>query len=382
MSEFRTYRALTRIHLPPPEEGHLEKNEVISFDGKIIKREDGSEVKLPFPSALNGAINAKWLVPVESEQTQYIPQPAGVEVHAAQSTSEKRERVDVMTVADEERNIGSRVAVRRDADQNSAQKVSQAVPTGAAETEDGVVVGRLKTKAKGETVEIGKGDQALKNKLDNAAPAGVEKVARATGDVQEARVGDHLQELLPDAASSETPEPGIFDDDGVQVSSGGGSTVGGSDDGVVVGKIGEPREGFIDLTKNAPALESALRIWAQTGRTWNGEALRLNELQVMVRSALLSLDSARDEVAEMKEAASVLDAIVQAATPVEESEEDAPAPVSKTLSWDLKTHWRTRQRVALNDHGNDPEALQAILGAESSTAVKKAVQARLNELRA
>jgi hypothetical protein len=372
MSEPQAYRALTRIHLPPPEEGHLEAKEVILFDGKVIKREDGSEVKLPYPSALNGAIKAGWLVPVESEKTKYVPQPAGVEVHQAQSTTEKREKVNVMTVQDEERDLGSRVAVRQDADQSSSQRVSQAAPTGVVEHDDsgGVVVGKLGS-PKGEAIEIGKGDQALKSKLDNAGPVKVQRVARATGDVQEARVGDDLQDLLPDAASSETPEPGVFSNDGVQVSS-AGSSVGGQDEGQVVSKVGEPRPVSKDLDRNTSALEAALRSWALKGQTWDGKPASLAEVQVMAKSVLRTLDAIRSELAALKAA--------PAEEPDPEKEAQDEVLDSPAFAWDTSLHWRTRLKTALDDHGNDPETLQAILVAENSDGVKKGVQARLDEL--
>lgn len=372
MSDFRTYRAITNIHLPPPVGGQLTSQEIITFDGTTIKREDGTELKLPYPSALNGAIKAGWLVPIESTTTEYVPQSAGVEVRAAQSTGDKREVINVMTVQNEERNLGDRVALRAGADHNSAQKVSRGAPTGVVVADDsgGVVVGRMKTSAKGGTIEIGKGDQAIKNKIDNGAPAGVEKVARATGDVQEALVGDSLQDLLPDAASSKTPEPGVFENDGVQVSS-AGSSVGSQEDGVVVGKVGEPRAVSKDLDRSASALEKALRSWAETGKTWDGKPPALLEIAVMVKSVLRSLDLARNEVVSLTAQVEALQATPKA---------DAVAEAPTEFEWDLATHWKTRQKSALNEYGDDAEALNAILAAENSAAVKKAVTARLAEL--
>jgi len=370
MSESHTYRAITRIHLPPPEEGHLNAKDIITFDGKIARREDGSEIKLPYPTALNGAIKAGWLVPIDSTVTEYVPKSAGVEVHQAQSTTEKRERVNLMTVQSEERDMGDRITLRAEADHNSAQKVSRGAPTGVVVSDDsgGVVVGKLGS-PKGAPIEIGKGDQAARSKLDNSGPVQVVRVARATGDVQEARVGETLADLLPDAASSNTPEPGIFVNDGVEVGS-AGSSIGGQDDGRVVGKVGEaPRKVSQDLDRNGPALEGALRKWVDTDETWDGKPASLGEVKIMAKSALRSLAAARSELRALKEAA-----------PAEKAPETKGAASSPAFSWDLKTHWRTRQKVALNDHGDDPKMLTAIMAAENSDAVKKAVGARLAEL--
>jgi hypothetical protein len=374
MAETVSYRCITAtgIHLPPPEEGSIAHNEVVQFDGKVLTLESGEVRKLLHPKGIQAAINAGWLVPVESDVTQYVPKPAGVKVHAAQATGEEREQVNVMTVADEERDLGSAASVRQEADQNSSKRVSQGAPTGVQDTDDGRVVGRFKTSAKGEPIEVGKDDQKIKNALDNKSKIEVERYgnpvrrATATGDVEEALVGDDLTELLPNAASSDRPEPGVFENDGVQVGS-AGSSVGGQDDGVVISKVGASEA--LGFDRSSAALEGALRKWATTGETWNGKPVHLGEMKMMVESVLSSLDAARQKLR---------DPVGEPAEKPETPTDEVGAP--SFADWDTTVHWKKRQAKALNEFGDDPSALRAILAVENSAGVKKAINERLREL--
>ena len=97
---------------------------------------------------------------------------------------------------------------------NAGQKHEPA-PAPANESE-GHVVARFKTSAKSSAVQIGKDDRSVVQSLDNKTSVDIEQVtvakAVATGDVQEAIGGDSLEELLPEAASTGTPAPGIVKD--------------------------------------------------------------------------------------------------------------------------------------------------------------------------
>jgi hypothetical protein len=369
------YRATQRIHLPPPEEGSIDQGDIIEWDGKILTLASGEERKLMHPAGLTAAIRVKWLVPEEDTESTYVPQPGGVEVHAAQSTGDQRARVNVMTVQNEERNLGTTASVRQAGDVNRG-----AAPTGALverDSDDGRVVGRFKNSAKADPIEIGKNDLQTRSKLDNATKVEVERlgvpVRSATGDVQETRVGEDLSELLPDAVSSGRPAA-TFNNDGVQVTS-GGSPVGGQEEGVVIGKIGSaPAEKAQPLDKNAQALEGALRKWATTGETWDGKPVHLGELAVMAKSVLRDLDATRRKLAAAQSAP------VDLPEPPEEEEPEPLPPVEGGIEWDTTLHWKKREMIALNDYGQDPDALRQILELEPSAGVKKAISARLDEL--
>lgn len=218
-----SYKALQKIHLggaEPPT--HIDQNEIVMFDGSSLKRANGLEVKLQFPGALQGAIKAGWLVEAGSAQTSMKAKPAGIQVHVAQSSTPERAAVKSTTIQDEERNVGTIASVRPAGSPGTHVAARSGELSSAAslkvvrETDDdsGVIVSRFKTSAVASSVEIGKNDQAIVNKIDNAARVSVTRPedqivrkATATGDVQEAISGEELEELLPDAASSGRPTP-------------------------------------------------------------------------------------------------------------------------------------------------------------------------------
>jgi len=224
--EFLPFRAVTKVHLGAIQTD-LDSGDVVLFDGQTMKR--GDDVHQV--ANLKAAIKLGWLVPEAQVGGEYRPQPAGVQVHNAQSTGRDRgESRTIGMVADEEQDLGTRGDIR--AGKGKQVSASQAAPSRAAPTgakmvrdnlsvvteggQEGQIVGRVKdathkkvllTPANATTVlqEIRKIDNA-----EGSSRAGFEPVrrAKATGDVQEAISGDELSELLPDAASSDRPEAG------------------------------------------------------------------------------------------------------------------------------------------------------------------------------
>jgi len=198
--DFQSYRAITKIHLGALSD-NLHEGEEVEYDGFVMKR-GGDEHAL---HTLRAAIKVGWLVPVAAPSTTYVPQPAGVKVHKADGMSND-EVLDLDTVFDEDVNVGTLAQVRP----------ANAPPTHRADRasekrspDDGVVVGRFKTSAKQAPVEIGRDDRKVVQELDNKTKVEVEKVAVATGDVQEAIGGDTLVDLLPNAESSGVPKAGV-----------------------------------------------------------------------------------------------------------------------------------------------------------------------------
>lgn len=305
------YKSKMKLHIG--ETGDvLTPGEIVDFDGgAVLIREGGKEVHLQYPDAFQGAIRCGWLVPEAEEAGEYAPQPAGVEVRSATSTGENRPKLNVVTVQDEERGLGHIGDVRAAANngRGDVPEVHQASDAAKTRTEaktggdDGVVVGRFKSSAKAAPVEIGKNDRQVKQSLDNKSSIELEKVAVATGDVEEARSGETLEDLLPDAATSGTPA-----------------------------KQPEPAD-----------LMDALRQALADG-TLDPEALA---------------------------------ALTQKA-PVEQE----PAPATQKVDWDLSLHWKTREKKALDQYGDDAAALRHILAMENSVGVKKAIEERLSGLEA
>ena len=220
MPDFQSYRATTKIHLSGT---HINEREVVEFDGAKLRRQDGTDLNLEYPSAFQGAINAGWVVADGEDVTPYIPQPAGVEVRSAKADGTDREVIDVGTVFDEDANVGTVV------------KANVGTTPGSTDADDSRVVGHLDSAAKATPVTVGTDDRRVVRDIESSPPPKVKKVA--TGDVEEAISGEELSDLLPDAATSGQPKSGIVGEEATFSS--GASTVGTLEDGEVVASIGK-----------------------------------------------------------------------------------------------------------------------------------------------
>lgn len=203
---FQTYRSITKIHLGALSDNLLEGEE-IDFDGFTMRR-GGQDHAL---HSLRGAVKAGWLVPHQAPETQYVPQPAGVVVHKSDGISDAEIDLSVSVDADDV-NVGSLSSVRPDNAPTTHKAANAGVKHGLSDSE-GVVVARFKTSAKQGAVQIGKDDRKVVKSIDSKTSVDVERVvtarAVATGDVQTAIGGDTLEELLPNAATTGTPAPGV-----------------------------------------------------------------------------------------------------------------------------------------------------------------------------
>jgi hypothetical protein len=233
--QFQSYRAITKIHLGAISD-NLSEGEEIQYDGHVLKR-GSDEHSL---HSLRAAIKVGWLVPVGSPETKYVPQPAGVTVHRADGMDDSEISLD--TVFETDVNVGTLDEVRPDA----APRTHRAIAAGQYNSDEGKVVGKIKTSAKSDAVQIGRDDRKVVATLDNKDGIDVERVAVATGDVQEARGGDELVDLLPDAATAGVPKSGpsgegsgdLSEDRARAFTATGSSVIGGADDGRVVGRVG------------------------------------------------------------------------------------------------------------------------------------------------
>jgi len=373
-STSKKYRTITKVHLGGAEpSATLEVGEIIEINGTKLTRENGDEIKLQYPGAINSAIKIGWIVPIESDQTTFTPKPAGVEVRSATATGTQRDKIQMMSVSEEERNLGHIGSIRPDNAPDvhvakNAGQVSRGAPTGAQVmekravqrgTDDGRVVGHIKTPSNFGNVEVGKDDLRVRSKLDSNTKVEVERMgsAKATGDVQEARTGDSLEDLLPEAASAG------FKDVKAQVSS-AGSTVGGEEQGVEISKIGAPK-----IPRKPPAdAEAALRGWVATGASWDDQPVSLADVRVLLKTIFRKFDvfrsAAESAVREVKSKEEV---------PEEEKpivNDSSPDPL--TGVWDISAHWKLRCKWA-RALADDVDALKAILELDPSGGVKNQV---------
>ena len=101
--QFVALKAITKIHLGAIGVDIMPGN-VIEYDGSST-RIGGVLHNI---SSIGGAIKVGWLVPLEDNVSQYIPQPAGVQVRPATSASQERGAAMVIERAvDDERQVGS-----------------------------------------------------------------------------------------------------------------------------------------------------------------------------------------------------------------------------------------------------------------------------------
>lgn len=412
--EFRSYRAVTRLHLGALEED-LQEGEVVDYDGTTMKR--GPDVHQL--ASLRAAIKVGWLVPDEQEGGSYVAKPAGVEVRPAESRGRERGPARSMGMVEaEERDLGSITDVRREGSPEvhvaaTGKKVSRGAPTGAKVMSDtklggktvtesgqeGRVIGRFKSAAQSERVDVSTGaDRKIQSQIEKTEGVQIVKKAVASGDVQETISGEELEELLPEAASSGTPEPGIAGEGDDQESGeerairlakakriadaklaerkaalfnknmasdkatvsatgpsiqnteavvGGGhqeidatatvsrgmTSVGGAEDGRVVGKIGQtPKAGVppVDDLSDEPDIE-------------------------------FKAESDEDDVP--------AEAIIQAK--IEMIQQFVPG-----FQWDMNLQWAKRVKLAVETYGSNMPVINAILSIETP-AVRKHIMRRL-----
>jgi hypothetical protein len=327
--DFKTYTAVTKVHLGSLETDLLQ-GETVQFDGTTMKRgSDEHDI-----SVLVAAIKVGWLVP-EGETGSYDPSPAGIKVHSATNRNSEAKQIQV-DIQDEERDMGTLSEVRAEGSPpthvaSSAGKISRGAPTGVAQYNDdeGKVVGRMRSAAKSEPIKLDGTDRKVVSQLDNSGRKIVDLVvdkAVATGDVQEARTGENLEDLLPQAASAQAPSlssrtdgEGRGDESDARaraVTAKGSTTVGTADDGEVIASIGSKPEAKVE-----------------TPSTDVEDAVRAAKIEV-VRQFVPGFE------------------------------------------WDLKVNWNRRAKLAVEKYGNNLPVINAILSIETA-AVRKGILERL-----
>lgn len=330
--EFVSFRAVKKFHLGSIEKD-LEVGAVLQFDGTIAKI-GTQEHTLP---VIRAAIKTGWLVPINAPVGDTAPKPAGVTVRPAQSTGAERGATQAIpTVHDEERDLGNLQTVRDRGD----GVVRRSVAT--HESSEGEVVGKLRTSAQQKTrlttenvtqvtqaIRAADNVQGTSRVSDRVVPV---KVGSATGDVQEARAGDAIDELLGDAVVARLPP-------------------------VTNPNLGEGRD---------PHLTESER---------EEKAARAQEAAQAARKARLVQAGASTPAEAPAEAP---------------PSEDSPLPldlaqrvmaiksVIPSFEWDLTRHWQTRVTDAVKRFGKNPMYLNGILSVETE-AVKAGIAKALSK---
>lgn len=156
----------------------LKKGQEIESDGQSLVKVNGKEVEVP---AFKGAIAANWVVLADGPQAE-ISARKPLTISKADGSGDK---VQVKVVPEEE---------------NTSRPISSVMKDNPESSEDdSKVVAKIKSPAKSERVEIGVNDRKVVKDIENSKPK-VERVAKATGDVEETQVGDTLEEVLKGAS--------------------------------------------------------------------------------------------------------------------------------------------------------------------------------------
>lgn len=170
----------------------LRKGHKVESDGNSLVRINGKDSTV---AAFSGAIRAGWVVLEGQEEGTTAPTRNPVTISKADGSGEK---VEVRLVGEEE-------GVTRPIKSSDSGVDS-------VESDDQVVVAKIKTSAKSGRVEVGKDDRKVIDSIEKSK-LNVERVKIATGDVEEATSGESLEELLPSAevagkvAVAPEPEP-------------------------------------------------------------------------------------------------------------------------------------------------------------------------------
>jgi hypothetical protein len=149
MSEFKTYRAVTKIHLGQIERD-LYEGDIVEFNGTTLKI-GGESFQL---GSLRAAVSKNWLVDANDSTSKYVPQSANIGVRkAADAGSESTEKTVIKTVNDEEKVVGS--STRMSVENKDTN-------------EDAVEIGKVKTATKQKSIlKDGASVDAEINRLDN-----------------------------------------------------------------------------------------------------------------------------------------------------------------------------------------------------------------------
>lgn len=191
--DFQIFRVTTQVHIGRLER-YLEKDDEVEFDGHTLKFE-GSDHSIP---QLRGAVLSGWLVPASDTTTVFKPKSSNITIRPAQAANiENRGKAMEVAQAQDDNVVVGRVYN----DDDTAETA------GVVDADAGESVAKISTPARQRTkITDSSAAQSAINKLDNQPPPKAKATKIATGDVEVATAGETLEEILPEAATTSTPE--------------------------------------------------------------------------------------------------------------------------------------------------------------------------------
>lgn len=312
--DFQSFRAITKVHLGQIE-SDIQEGEVVEFDGQTMKR-GSEEHEIP---VLKSAIRVGWLVPDTSPETIYRPKPADISVHKATAVGEDRgSPLPISTVVDEEQNMGHLSQIRPEGappvhQSKHAGLVSNAAPTGAMVTKDT------------------EGEGAVVGRLKSAARSEPVRVDNSGEDKRVVRQLDNKSK-------------------------------------VEVVKVGGVASGDVETAISAEELADLLPNAANADRPAPGIAGEGRGEESELRAAAVVANGS-SKIGGAEEG--VVVGTVAETDPVAALQEYLP-----DFEWDMKAHWKTRVRIAIEKYSDNMLAMNTILSIEADS-VKKAIVKRL-----
>lgn len=342
--EFVALRATHKFHVGSIERDIVE-GEVVHFDGSTVKI-GNKEHSIP---VMAGAVRSGWLVPVEDTTTKYVPRASEVSIRPALSADRERGKVmTTQTVTDEERDLGTLKKVRDHGD--------GIVRRGAVVQEDGgqegTAVGKIRSASNMRTTLTAENSMKVAQdirRMDSTDGVPDKKIVvpakvAMTGDVQEARSGDTIDDLL----------------DGV--------------DGVIIGKVaasGATGEGHDPGSTQGEKDDKAERLAAAKAAADVARAGRL--VQVGAPAVPTAVPVAPKFPVELPNEKVVTQdnaditaklAVVRAVLP--------------KFEWDMTRPWKARVVDAVKKYGKSPLHLYGVMAVETET-VQKHITEYLNK---
>lgn len=332
--QFKKYRATTKIHLGSINKD-IAQDAIIEYDGTATKW--AGEVH--HITAIAGAIRLGWLVPYADKTTQYVPQPAGVQVRPATSAHQERgEAMRIETATDDEREVasldGKGHLMGRDAAQAPQQRQAAApeAPKKKYEIVHDDVPTEYEFRGSKEGAQVGP-PKKVASKFTTQEDMGAEYQQQSEGAKPIARLGSAVQKTV------------LTDDSVVSREMAKVDAVRG--EGLKVRKIAAITRTNEDAEHGTPIAQHH-----KSGATGDvDETMTGDELTDILPDAISS-GRPRAGVAQSSETQS-----------------------ENRIKWDKTAHWKVRVKKAVDEYGNDRNAIRQILEIEDDAVVKHIRQA-------
>jgi hypothetical protein len=365
--EFYEFRATAKVHLGAiPLD--IWEDDLVEFDGQTL-RYAGADYSVP---SLRAGIKAGWLVPSDDNVSRYISQPAGVKVRPA--TPQTRAEGDSMVfeaASEEEAVVGT-----LEGHQERREASRHTKPSRRASREDSTPPQRHARK------EAAPPPRAAPKPVRIEEPAAVDYSQASDisdSDKKAIERADAInRQRIAEALAQEVPEPGEYDEPDeapqkkfgvIQVDDQGGEVVGKQYkfSGAAAGAPGDA-----SLREAVPISKMSRHAGRAVATTPQEERPRPAGQRTQVPAEgntdiAEKLDGgATGDVAEALTGDALTELLPNAA--------QGPSPTDP-VKWDKSPHWRTRVKLAVENHGDDPAMIDQIKSVESPGVVKAIDQA-------